>query len=176
VNIVLIGMPGCGKSTIGPLLGRPFYDADAEIERTEHRTIVDVFATDGEAYFRRVEHETVRRLSALDGVTIATGGGVVKDPKNMAVLKRHGWLVFLHRPPELVTTDNAERPLLRGHGPQRPSGVAAVNDEAPSPLSPWALLYRERLPLYRQYADIEVLNDGAPEECAARILEGMSTL
>jgi shikimate kinase len=154
VNIVLIGMPGCGKSTVGPLLRRPFYDADAEVERAEGRTVAEIFDTGGEAAFRLAERAVIQRLSEMDGVTIATGGGAVKAPGNMTALKQNGFIVFLDRPPELINTDNADRPLLR------------------QPCQ-WKKLYRERLPLYRQYANAIIVNESTPEDCAAAILEAV---
>jgi shikimate kinase len=153
-NVVLIGMPGCGKSTVGPLLGSPFLDSDTEIEADEGRSIPDIFAADGEGAFREAEKRVIARLSKLQGVVIATGGGAVKDPANMEALRRNGVIIFLTRPPGLIRTNNAVRPL---------SGSAAQ----------WEALYRERLPLYRRYADITVCNDTTPEECAERILQVM---
>jgi shikimate kinase len=150
-NIVLIGMPGCGKSTVAPLLGRVFYDSDAEIEAAEQRSIPEIFASGGEAAFRAAERRVLERLSTLRGVTIATGGGAVKDPANIEILRRGGVIVFLERAPEQIRTGNAERPLTRNP-------------------AEWQALYRERLPLYRRAADITVVNDKTPEECAGEIL------
>ncbi len=151
-NIVLIGMPGCGKSTVGPLLGRPFYDSDAEVETAEGRTIPEIFAQSGEAAFRAAERRAIERLSALRGVTIATGGGAVKDPANIEALRHGGVIVFLERPPKMVFTGNAERPLTKN-------------------VLQWETLYRERLPLYRKAADITVCNDTTPKACAEKILQ-----
>lgn len=153
-NIVLIGMPGCGKSTVGSLLGLPFYDTDAEIERSEGRTIAEIFDADGEDVFRRIETETVKRLSSRTGVTIATGGGVVKSEDNIRTLKQNGVIVFLNRPLDLIDTSNADRPLLRD----------------PCKLKQ---LYTERLPLYKRYADIEIINDKTPRQCAKEIKEAL---
>ncbi len=151
-NIVLIGMPGCGKSTVGFLLGRPFFDSDTEIETSQNLAIPEIFARYGEPVFRAAERRIIERLAALRGVTIATGGGAVKDPANMEALRRNGVIVFLERPPELIDTGNAERPLTRN-------------------MEQWEALYRERLPLYQKYADITVRNDTTPQLCAVKILQ-----
>ena len=90
-NIVLIGMPGCGKSTLGRLLAqhlkRPFYDADNVLEKLEGKTIKELFAV-SEACFRDAETRAVRHLSELEGCVIAAGGGVVKRSENIEVLNR----------------------------------------------------------------------------------------
>lgn len=102
-NIILIGMPGCGKSTLGKLLAqqlqRPFYDADSVLEEREGRSIKELFAV-SEEYFRDAETRTVKYLSGLDGCVIAAGGGVVKRAENIEIFKTSGMIVFLDRLPE----------------------------------------------------------------------------
>lgn len=146
-NIVLIGMPGCGKSTFGKRLAKkialPFYDADAVLEEREQRTIKDFFAESEDA-FRAAETRTLAYLAQLQGAVIATGGGAVKRRENMALVKREGVVVFLDRKPENILGCLAgdERPLL-----------AADKKRIYT-------LYDERIALYRQYADYTVENNG----------------
>ena len=96
-NIVLIGMPGCGKSTFGKRLakkmGRSFYDADTVLEEREARTIKDFFAESEDA-FRAAETRTLAYLAELEGAVIATGGGAVKRAENMELMKRKGVWYF----------------------------------------------------------------------------------
>lgn len=146
-NIVLIGMPGCGKSTFGKRLAKkialPFYDADAVLEEREQRTIKDFFAESEDA-FRAAETRTLAYLAQLQGAVIATGGGAVKRRENMALVKREGVVVFLDRKPENILGCLAgdERPLL-----------AADKKRIYT-------LYDERIAFYRQYADYTVENNG----------------
>lgn len=146
-NIVLIGMPGCGKSTFGKRLakkmGRSFYDADTVLEEREARTIKDFFAESEDA-FRAAETRTLAYLAELEGVVIATGGGAVKRAENMALMKRKGVVVFLDRKPEqiLANIEGDARPLL-----------AADKQRI-------FKLYEERINLYRKYADKIITNSG----------------
>ena len=113
-NIVLIGMPTCGKSTIANMLSEsleiPFVDIDSEIVKKEGRAITDIFAEDGEAYFRQVEHEITKELSKKNHQIIATGGGIIKDKRNIDYLKQNGIIIFIDRDLELLQNDNT-RPL-----------------------------------------------------------------
>ena len=116
INIVLIGMPGCGKTTVGQRLARAydkrFVDTDNEIIRREKRQITEIFETDGEEYFRKVESDVIKDVSAGNGMIIATGGGAVLNEANVAALKSNGILIFLDRPLEaLVPTE--DRPTAR---------------------------------------------------------------
>lgn len=99
-NIVLIGMPGCGKSTFGKRMAKrlqlPFYDADTVLEEREQRTIKAFFAESEDA-FRAAETRTLAYLAECDGAVIATGGGAVKRAENMELLKRGG-VCGLYRP------------------------------------------------------------------------------
>ncbi len=147
-NIVLIGMMGCGKSTIGlqaaKKTGWPFVDLDEEIEKDAGRRISEIFETEGEAGFREWETRTVRKWAGRAGTVISTGGGVVLRPENMNLLRRSGFVVFIDRPLSdiLATVDADNRPLLKQGSEQ----VRA--------------LYETRLPLYRQYADHVLPNAG----------------
>ena len=102
-NIVLIGMPGCGKSTLGRCLaerlGRDFIDADPEIEKDSGKTIPELFAV-SEDFFRKQETRTTKRLSALQDKVLAMGGGVVLRQENIISLKENGLIIFLDRSPE----------------------------------------------------------------------------
>lgn len=146
-NIVLIGMPGCGKSTFGKRLakkmGRSFYDADTVLEEREARTIKDFFAESEDA-FRAAETRTLAYLAELEGVVIATGGGAVKRAENMELMKRKGVVVFLDRKPEQIfgNIEGDARPLL-----------AADKQRI-------FKLYEERIDLYRKYADKIITNSG----------------
>lgn len=140
-SYVLIGMPGCGKTTVGKLLaalcGRRFCDLDAEIAHRSGLSAAEWIQTRGEAAFRAYEIEVCAALAAESGLVIACGGGTVTREENMWRLARNGVLVYLTRPLEAFATE--ERPLSAG-------GVAA--------------LYEARRPLYEAYADITVANDG----------------
>ncbi len=137
-NIVLIGMPGCGKSTLGRRLademGRKFVDLDAEITRTAGMPIPEIFAKEGEEGFRLRETEAVAAACRESGLVIATGGGVVTRARNLPLLSQNGRVLFLDIPPEGLPTDG--RPLSQKKTP--------------------AALYAERLPLYRAAADVTV--------------------
>lgn len=146
-NIILIGMPGCGKSTLGKRLAkklkRDFFDADEVLEQREQRTIKSFFAESEDA-FREAETRTLEYLSQQQGAVIATGGGAVKRPQNMELLKRQGAVLFIDRAPEQIISciDCDARPLL-ADDKQR-----------------LYALYEERIALYRRYADRIVENNG----------------
>lgn len=136
-NIVLIGMPSSGKSTIGHALakqtGRPFIDLDEEIVKTAGRDIPTIFREDGEKVFRDIESEVVCVISQTTGAVIATGGGAVLREENVRRLKRNGILCYLDRPLEALTP-TSDRPTA--------SDRAALEAR-----------YFERLPIYRAAAD-----------------------
>ena len=152
-NIVLIGMPSSGKSTVGRALaerlGRRFADSDALVTERIGMPIADYFAQRGEAAFREREQEAVADLAATGGQVIATGGGAILRPENVTALRRSGRLVFLDRSPEkLIAT--ADRPL-------------APDREA------LRRRYEERYDLYCAAADLHIDGDGTVEETAQRI-------
>ncbi len=114
LNIVLTGMPGCGKSTIGKLLaddlGANFIDTDTEIEKREGKTIPEIFANVGEKGFRKIESEIIKTVSSAQHTVIATGGGAVLNPDNIRFLKENGRIYFIDRSlDKIVATSN--RPL-----------------------------------------------------------------
>ncbi len=113
-NLVLIGLPGAGKTTVGRILAiklrRPFVDLDEEIEKRAGKRIAEIFAESGEEGFRDVEAELVREIARTTGAVIATGGGTVLRTENVDRLKRNGRLIWLERPLEELTP-SADRPL-----------------------------------------------------------------
>lgn len=113
-NIVLIGMPGCGKTTIGKAVAeetqKEFIDTDDEIVRKTGMTIPEIFKKFGEKKFREIEAEVIMEVSAKQSAVIATGGGAVLNPENISLLEENGIIVFIDRPiDDVVTTD--DRPL-----------------------------------------------------------------
>ena len=157
-NIVLIGMPGCGKSTIGTLLaeklGRPLADADEKIIFLAGKSIPDIFAQDGEPTFRDWETKALTELGKQSGLVIATGGGCVTQKRNYPLLHQNGYLVWLERDYSVLPTDG--RPLSQ------------AND--------LGKMYAARKPLYEAFADIRVENTGTPEETAQQILDALEEL
>jgi len=157
-NIVLIGMPGCGKSTLGrylaEILDRDFIDADPEIEKDAGKTIPELFAV-SEDCFREQETKTVKRLAGLQGKVLAMGGGVVLRRENIENLKKNGTIIFLDRFPGDIAgdVDTETRPLLA-------AGRKRIYD-----------LYAQREALYREAADVTVRNKGTLKETLQRLVE-----
>jgi len=152
-NIVLIGMPGSGKSAVGRILaektGRSLADTDQLITEKAGKPIPDIFRENGEPAFRDLESEIIRVLSKQGGQIISTGGGAVLQPENVTALRQNGRLFWLDRDPEaLVPTD--DRPLA---------------DTAEK----MKQLYRVREPVYRAAADEIIPVTGTPEEAADTI-------
>ena len=155
MNIVLCGMPSCGKTTVGRILseltGKCFVDTDDMIRESSGREIAEIFATDGEADFRALEKEAVASAAKMSGCVIATGGGAVIDHSNVDALRRGGMIFFIDRPLEmLIPTD--DRPLS--------SDMAALTKR-----------YNERYPIYKSVADEVIDGRGTPKEVANLILE-----
>ncbi len=127
MKIYLIGLPGCGKSTLGRQLSKklniPFIDLDTAIEQRESKEVKDIFKQKGEDYFRKVESETLKRISeGLADFIMATGGGAPVFFDNMEFMNSFGQTVFLDVPPRVITerivkADKEERPLLARLGP-----------------------------------------------------------
>ena len=152
-NVVLIGMPGCGKTTVGRLLaeklGRPFYDADSELERQAGCKIPEIFQNQGEVAFRALETQVLADLGKQSGVVIATGGGCVTRPENYALLHQNSRIVWIKRPLDQLPVSG--RPVSQS--------------------TPLEQLYAQRKPLYEAFADFVVDSTGWPERTAERILE-----
>jgi shikimate kinase len=120
-NIALIGFMAVGKSAVGrnlaKRLGRRFVDLDRLIEKSAGMKVREIFEQKGEVYFRQIEKQTLGQVLAKNGQVIATGGGVVLDDNNLALLRERTWLVALNATTETILTrvgDGATRPLLKG--------------------------------------------------------------
>ena len=158
-NIVLIGMPACGKSTIGYWLSKkinyPFVDVDRYLEEKENRIISDIFSNEGEEYFRELETKYLKELSEKEGIIISTGGGAVKNKENIDILKENGIIVFLNRIIDDISRENhRNRPLL-----QNPDNIRK--------------LYDERIKLYRRHAHIIIKNDDSMDVIVDRIITAL---
>jgi len=116
-NIVLIGMPGSGKTSLGLIiaerLGLDFCDIDQYIQKKENKSISELFLL-GESHFRQLESDAVREVSSRKPIVIATGGGVVTRPENIVLLQQTGTIFYIDRPIEMIikSTDFTTRPLL----------------------------------------------------------------
>ena len=152
-NIVLVGMPGCGKSTVGALLarrlGRPLLEADAELVKTAGMSIPAIFENESEPGFRRRETATLSELGKKSGAVISTGGGCVTRPENYPLLHQNGTIIWLRR--DLKKLAREGRPLSLG--------------------ADLSAMYAVREPLYASFADFTVDNTGTPEETVDAILE-----
>lgn len=150
-NIVLIGMPGCGKTTVGQALaeltGREAIDIDQRIVERAGCSIPEIFAQGGETAFRALEREETAEAGKLSGKIILTGGGVIKDQRNYAPLHQNGRIYHLIRDLNILPTDG--RPLSQS------ADLSAM----------WA----ERAPLYARFRDMEVQNSGSVQETAQAI-------
>ena len=155
-NIVLIGMPGCGKSTVASLLaektGRRVIDTDVLITEKWGKTPAEIIQSEGEEAFRRYEHEAIKEAGKQSNVIIATGGGAVTREENLAPLRQNGKIAFILRPLDLLCRH--DRPLSAGDLHE---------------------LYRRRLPSYVRFADFSVENTNSPEECVEEILQKFHT-
>ena len=157
-NLILIGMPGCGKSTIGAALaqrlGREFVDADGEVVKSAGKPIPEIFAQDGEEAFRQWETATLNSLGKQSGLVIATGGGCVTQNRNFAALHQNGYIIWLERDLTLLPTDG--RPLSQSNRLEE--------------------MYKLRKPMYEAFADIRVENAGNPEQTVKEILSQLGEL
>lgn len=156
-NIVLIGMPASGKSSVGKILAErlnmPFIDTDSEIEKQQGCTIPEIFSKQGEAVFRDIESDVIKQLSVSQGCIIATGGGAILRKENVTALKQNGVLYFLDRHLDLlITTD--DRPL-------------SSNREA------LTARYNERYDKYLACCDRKICSNGTPAEAANDIERSM---
>ena len=150
-NIVLISMPGCGKTTVGRMLaektGRRFVDADNLIEEMAQKSIPRIFAEDGESVFRVLETNVLDRIGKESGLVIATGGGCVTEPRNYPLLHQNGTIYWLQRSVEKLAT--CGRPLSKD----------------------LESMYRVRRALYEAFADHVIDNNATAEHAASAIWE-----
>ncbi|MBQ8354352.1 MAG: shikimate kinase [Oscillospiraceae bacterium] len=157
-NIALVGMAGCGKSTLGRALaketGKKFVDADAEVEDLAGKSIPEIFAQEGEEMFRRMETTVLAELGMQSGLVIATGGGCVTREENYPLLHQNSRIIWLDRCPARLPTEG--RPLSQKTHP--------------------AQLYEMRKPLYKAFADAAVDNNGTKGETVTEILNLLEVL
>ncbi|MCK2096904.1 shikimate kinase [Thauera aromatica] len=145
--LILIGMMGAGKTTVGKELARRrkarFADCDHEIVARTGVSIPTIFEIEGEAGFRRRETQMIDELTRQPGIVIATGGGVVTTPANRALMRERGIVIYLNVPPQILyerTRHDRNRPLLQVDDPRQ-----RITE-----------LYQQRDPLYREVADLVV--------------------
>ena len=154
-NLILCGMPGSGKSSLGALcaqqLGRTFVDLDTEIEKAAGCSIPEIFQKEGEEGFRRRETEALRHFSREEGLVLATGGGTVLQEENQGLLRQNGLCVWVRRPLENLPTQG--RPLSQG-------GLAKLQ-----------AMYQAREPLYRKVSRAILENTGTLQEGAEKLRE-----
>ncbi|WP_426350744.1 shikimate kinase [Alloiococcus sp. CFN-8] len=153
-NIVLVGMPGSGKSTIGAALakatGKELIETDLLVEEHEGKTIPEIFEEKGEAYFREVEKAMVASAGKRSGAIISTGGGVILNKENLDPLRQNGQIYFIQRPIESLSRDG--RPLSKS--------TEALKD-----------MYKIRLPLYKSFSNTVVNNYTTITEAAEEIIK-----
>ena len=154
-NILLIGMPGCGKTTIGRILSkklnRDHIDLDEEIEKETGRKCADIINRDGESRFREIETEILKSFAKLSGKVISCGGGVISPKENRFIMKQNSNVIWIQRDIESLATEG--RPL---------SQIIGTHE-----------LYRYREPLYIESCDYTFFNAGDPEKVADNIIEGV---
>jgi shikimate kinase len=164
-HLVLIGMMGAGKTTVGSrlarVLDRPFIDSDVQVERRTARTVREIFETDGEAAYRALESEALAEaLASEEPAVIAAAGGTILDLNNRRRMKEFGTVVFLEAAPESLLSrvgGQDHRPLLG----ENPAAVLAQMDV-------------DRRALYEGTADLVVdVSDRSPDEVVASILEAV---
>lgn len=147
MNIVIIGMPNSGKTTIAyelaRILGYRMIDTDKLVEKDAGKSINEIFEESGEEEFRRLETKACRQASEYDKKVISTGGGTVTREENIDILKENGYIIYLKRPLEFLKTnlDISRRPLLREEG------------------DPMLKLYKERVQLFEKYQDMTIDTD-----------------
>lgn len=161
-NIYLIGMPGCGKTTIGmevaAKLGVELIDLDRAIVEREGRTIPEIFE-DGEAVFRKAETEALKEIASKENLFVATGGGIVTQEENIGIMKCSGKVIFIDASVEFIQDKSAleGRPLLKDK--------KKIYE-----------LYNSRIALYRKAADLTVENNGILSDVCRKAEEAVRKL
>ncbi len=154
-NIILVGMPGCGKSIVGreiaKMLGREFVDTDAEIEKNVGKSIPDIFKDEGESAFRSYEHEAICSVCSRSSLVISTGGGAPTKANNHRPIRQNGRVVFIRR--DISELSRGGRPLSEG--------------------ADLALMYKERLPHYLSVSDVCVDLTDTPEKSAKAVIKAL---
>jgi shikimate dehydrogenase len=152
-NIVLVGMPGCGKSTVGALLsemtGRALVDTDEMIVEEEKRDIPTIFAADGEDYFRRAEHKAICKAGKQSSLIISTGGGAVTRDENYRSLGQNGVVFYIERDTNSLSRDG--RPLSQSGNLEE--------------------MFKKREPMYKKFSNYTIKNDSTAQECAEMIIK-----
>ena len=160
LNIALVGMPSCGKSTLGRLLakqlGRPLVDLDEEIVKADGRSIPDIFAAEGEEGFRAKEAAQIARFGKEKGLVLSCGGGAVKRAENVRALRQNGVVLFIDRPVEALA--------VGGNRPLSSSAEALRTMEA------------QRRPLYLAAADAVISNTGTLAQTLAAAQEALDEI
>jgi shikimate dehydrogenase len=155
-NIVLIGMPGCGKTTTGRrlarMLERPFVDIDEAIKARTGRACADIIREDGEGAFRAIETEVTGSYGAHSGLVVACGGGVVTRAENYDLIHQNGTIVMIDRPIEELS--------LKGRPISQDKGLGRIA--------------RERMGTYRSWADLVVASAGSPQANAKEIAHALN--
>lgn len=155
-NLVLIGMPTSGKTTIGKILseelGREFIDSDEEIVEKIGMSISEFFEKNGEAEFRKIEAQVIKEIALKQGAVIATGGGVILNKRNIELLKMNGKVIFLNRPLDMLLTSedrplSSDRELLKKR-------------------------FEERHEIYKASADVEIIADSDIKTNVQKVKEG----
>ena len=154
-NIVLIGMPMSGKTTLGKMLASAFnkeyIDIDKEIVKKENMSINEIFETKGEEYFRKIEKEFYKEYAKKNGLIISTGGGIVKNIESIDRLKENGMVIFIDRKIEKMIINN-KRPLSK-------SKEDIIK------------LYNERYKLYLKHSDKRITNNGSKKRAVIYMVE-----
>lgn len=154
-NFILVGMPGCGKTTVGKHLaeitGKSFVDTDSEIEKSAGCSIPQLLEIRGESYFREIESRVISEIGKENGLVVSTGGGAILKESNRDSMRQNGTIIWIKRPLELLCTKG--RPLSNSY-------------------EKLSSLYSERVDLYNDFSHIDVENiEGHPDETAAKIIK-----
>ncbi len=156
-NIIFIGMPGSGKSTVGQylaqMLGREFYDSDEEISK-KGETPAEIIEKYGEEHFRRIETQTLSEICKKSGCVIATGGGAVTREENYDIIHQNGMVVFIDRDIERLSTNG--RPLSQG-------GIEKLQE-----------MYKVRYPLYKKFSHFSVKSQKTWQQTTALVIEELN--